>query len=162
MPLSADDLAAIYVQEEARLLAYCRRRLGDPHAAEDAACAVWEELVRIAATYEDRGYAVSALLYRIAQSKCVDYWRAQHSRPTVPLAAAYGRTVCDTAADARIDALAALTTLARQNGYYAAVLLFRAQGGTLKELAAHFGITLGATKALLHRARASARAAANA
>lgn len=154
MPLSPDAVAAAYTQYATAVLAYCRQRVPDPHAAEDCASAVWVDLLRQAPTYQERGYQVGALLYRIAHSRCADYWRAQQRRSTVPLDATLVAPALDV--DGVIDALALLDELAQNRPDYAAILLAKAAGDEDREIAGRLGISPGAVKAIAHRARAAA------
>lgn len=154
MPLSPDEVAAAFVSYQRPILAFCAQRVGDATAAEDVAGEVWEDFLQAAQAYEDRGHSVSALLFRIARSRCVDYLRRQHRRPAVPLSARLAAPAPDV--DGTLDMAALLRRVAQQRPDYAAVLIAKAAGVTDVEIAARLGVSHGAVKALAHRARAAA------
>ena len=148
------DLEAAYTTYHAKLRGYVFQRIGDEHIADDILGAVWLEAVRCAPDYEDRGWPVSAWLFRVAQSRVIDTARKGARRPS--------RVLLET--DAAPDTFDALESRLDASGVIAAkwerltlpqrrVLVLRFWHDlSLGETAERLGVTTGAVKALQHRA----------
>ena len=160
--LSPDEVAAAYARYQRPILAFCTQRLNDPAAAEDCASAVWEDFVRKAPAYEDRGHPVSTLLFHIARNKCVDHVRLSTRRPASVLVDCHRAPDVFGEVEATIDAAALLAALGRRQPRWASVLVGKVLGHTNAELAAQLGVSVGIVKALVHRAQAAARKAEHA
>lgn len=158
MPLSSDDIAAAYARYHGAILSYCRVRLGSLEAAEDAAGAVWEGLVRAAPTYEDRGWPVSAWLYRAANSRCVDVLRQRARRTEIPLLPHLSTQARYADVEARADAAAILERLLERQRV---ALTLDMHDYTDAEIAAALGSSVAAIKGLMHRARAVVKGTAH-
>ena len=145
------------------LLAFLRRRCGNPSDAEDAA----QDAFVNATVYlgEFRGEAtLRSWLYRLASSACTRMRRGRKGdkKTHVPfeeaLAPLAGLDDVESRLDARLGpleaALAALQPLDR------AVLLLRdGEGLSAREVATELGLTESAVKSRLHRARSAVRQA---
>jgi RNA polymerase sigma-70 factor (ECF subfamily) len=137
---------------------YVWARVGDEAVAEDLTGQVFLKALEGLPTYEPTGKPFLAWLYRIAYARIVDHWRQQERRVEVPL---------DEALPARgprpgemLDAEAewgmAIDLLAQLTDDQQDVLILRFIGEmSLSEVAETLGKTLGATKAVQHRALAS-------
>lgn len=147
--LTRDELGAAYERHAPYVLRYCRYRVGD--AAEDVAGLVWLQACERADQYEDRGYGVLAWLRVIARSRCWDYRRREQLIRMVPLLDRHATPVGSR--DAWVDALA-LVHGAGLTGAQRAVLVARAQGYKLREIAEAHDTNLSAVKAIEVRARA--------
>ncbi|ABU57097.1 MULTISPECIES: sigma-70 family RNA polymerase sigma factor [Roseiflexus] len=96
-PLSDSDLikraqdgdhaafAQIYDRYAQPLYRYIYFRIGDPDLAEDLRAEVFLRAFEGLDRYEDRGWPLSAWLYRIARDRTVDVIRRRRLRQTVPL-----------------------------------------------------------------------------
>lgn len=153
MSLSADRLTDAYVTYHERLLRFCCTLCGNEAQAQDVVAQVWYELVRMADRYEDRGYPLSAWLFQAARSRCIDAQRVAQRRPTVPL---HGSDVQAHAEPFDVRVIATVQVqhlLHRLSTRHAQVLYLRfIDDRSLPETAQLLGLTLGATKALQHRA----------
>lgn len=156
--MDAEAFAAAYVAHRARIERYCMVRLGDPDVAADVAQAVWLEAWERRGTYEDRGHPITAWLYPIARSRCVDRGRVLSRWRLVPLVDIHPAPDPIAAAETRVAIAAVLAAVATPAQRQA--LALRAAGYTLAEVAAAMGLTLGATKALIHRGMEAVRRAA--
>ncbi|MDW8213161.1 MAG: sigma-70 family RNA polymerase sigma factor [Roseiflexaceae bacterium] len=145
--------AQIYDRYAQPLYRYIYFRIGDPDLAEDLQAEVFLRAFESLDRYEDRGWPLSAWLYRIARDRTVDVIRRRRLRQTVPLESWSG--ACDgpdREIDARLDCeelqrlLDDLTDDQRQVIY----LRFLADL-SIQEVALRLGRSEGAVKALQHR-----------
>lgn len=145
--------AQIYDRYAQPLYRYIYFRIGDPDLAEDLRAEVFLRAFESLDRYEDRGWPLSAWLYRIARDRTVDVIRRRRLRQTVPLESWSG--ACDgpdREVDARLDCeelqrlLHDLTDDQRQVIY----LRFMADL-SIQEVALRLGRSEGAVKALQHR-----------
>lgn len=153
MPLTHDAFASAYERHARGVLAYCRLRVGD--AAEDVAQQVWLQAWERRESYEDRGLPLTAWLFRIAQSRCVDAHRVAIRRPTTELQEWHAE-VADGYGD--VDAGIDVTQLLRHARLTAAqrrAVMFRLHDWTVDEAAWAMDTTIGSYKALLFRAKAN-------
>lgn len=142
----------------AKILLYIRRRVNDPHLAEDLAA---ETFTRALAA-QARGHAAPRKpirwLYRIAHNLVVDHYRARERRPAyVALCLAAPRLVVeDQALDIAVNAERrawlqfALPYLTQQDQ---TVIALRLQGYPFSDIAAEIGLSTGAVKAAYHRGK---------
>ncbi len=77
--------AQIYHRYAQPLYRYIYFRLGDADLAEDLRAEVFLRVFESLDRYEDRGWPLSAWLYRIARDRTVDVIRRSRLRQTVPL-----------------------------------------------------------------------------
>ncbi|MCS6840702.1 MAG: RNA polymerase sigma factor [Roseiflexus sp.] len=145
--------AQIYDRYAQPLYRYIYCRVGDPDLAEDVRADVFLRAFESLDRYEDRGWPLSAWLYRIARDRTVDVIRRRRLRQTVPLESWSG--ACDgpdREIDVRLDCeevrrlLHDLTDDQRQVIY----LRFVADL-SIQEVALRLGRSEGAVKALQHR-----------
>lgn len=156
---AGDDHAfsAMVTRFEPALLAYARQLLGGAH--HDAEECVQDTFVRAlrALRASDRPMALKPWLYAILRNRCLDQLRKPNRGTDLAL---MEPVLFDVSADphaalVRSDDLrelvGALNRLpARQR---AALLMHELEGASHADIAAHLRVSVGATKALVHRAR---------
>jgi RNA polymerase sigma-70 factor (ECF subfamily) len=155
------DLSAAFETHAPKLRAYILIRVGDQTIADDLVSQVFESACRQASRYQDRGFAVSAWLYRIAHSRIVDHYRVVRRR-------GYDSSLDDCvvsddggmqALESRLSAaplIAAIEQLATEQRRV--IVLRFLLDRQLSEVAAQLGISTGAVKAHQHRALGRLRA----
>ena len=137
---------------------YVWARVADEAVAEDLTAQVFLKALEGLPTYEPMGKPFQAWLYRIAYARIVDHWRRRENQVNVPLDGTLPSR--DPRPGELLEAEAewgmAIDLLARLTDDQQDVLILRFIGEmTLLEVAGTLGKTLGATKALQHRALAS-------
>ena len=141
-----------------RLLSYCRRIVGSDGAAED----VLQQALLQAWVAIGRGTEVTdprAWLYRIVHNVAISSVR--RVSPVLELADADIMSETDHEAEQRIAVRAALAGLAALPALQREVMLSTAvDGRSYDEIATELGLTSGAVRGLLYRARSTLRAAA--
>lgn len=163
-------------RHQERLLRVCRRMLGDPEAARDAAQEVFLKAYRSAGSYQPRG-KVYTWLYRIAVNHCLNLLRRRRLVRFLPWSgigggeAGAGREAPPF--DPATDAPAADERLASRQRWQrvqralsdlpatqrAVVTLVRFEGLSYKETAEVLEVTVGAVESRLFRAMRSLEAA---
>jgi RNA polymerase sigma-70 factor, ECF subfamily len=143
----------IYERYSAAIYRYIYFRVGEAELAEDLQAEVFLRMLEGIHRYEERGWSISAWLYRIAHDRMVDTLRRRRTRKHVPLDTWGG--CCDgpeNAVSAQLDyeevnrTLNDLTTDQRQ------VIQLRFMADmSVQEVARTLGRTEGAVKALQHR-----------
>ena len=156
--------AALVARHRPMLVALCRRRLGDPGLAEDAAQeAVLQAMVGLDRL--ERPERFGAWLGGIGLNVC-RRWRRDQVREEWSLAALTGgRAAPDPMPASPAEAAEAAETARRVRravgrlpaGQRAAVVLFYLVGMAHREVAAALGIGVGAVKTRLHKGRAALR-----
>jgi DNA-directed RNA polymerase specialized sigma24 family protein len=146
------DLATAYEQHAAQIRRYvaCRVPLED---IDDVCSTVWLSAARDAATYEERGYAITAWLYCIARSRCADHARLAARRREI--AAIVPLTERSALYDAPVEPCDLLW--GRLSTRHQRVLWLCAAGYDMYAAARILGTTPAAYKAVLHRAREKAK-----
>ena len=137
---------------------YAYARVRDATVAEDLTAQVFLKAFEGLPNYEPRGAPFSAWLYRIAHARTVDYWRQQQRRQEVGLLESLPATdpqpedivVAKSEWKAAVDLLAQLTDDQRD-----VIILRFIEDMSLAEVAEALDKTVGAVKALQHRALAS-------
>jgi RNA polymerase sigma-70 factor (ECF subfamily) len=147
-------LGAIYERYAPGIFRYVYYRLGDPELARDIQSEVFLRMLEGIGSYEDRGWPISAWLYRIAHARTVDALRRRGRQPNVPLepwsALADGP---EEDLELSADKAALRRGMARLNESQRRVLTLRfIYGLSLEETARQLGRTLGSVKSLQHRA----------
>jgi RNA polymerase sigma-70 factor, ECF subfamily len=153
-------LGRIYEQYAHAIYRYIYSRVRDAQLAEDLTADVFLRMIETIDRYEDRGWPISAWLYRIAHDRVIDTLRRKRRRLQIPLED-WGES-CDD------PDIAACLSAEHQNlrGYFfrlthsqRTVLWLRfVDECSLQEVASKLGISEGAVKALQHRGlRALAR-----
>jgi RNA polymerase sigma-70 factor (ECF subfamily) len=143
----------IYERYAAAIYRYIYFRVGEAELAEDLQAEVFLRMLEGIHRYEERGWSISAWLYRIAHDRMVDTLRRRRTRKHVPLDTWGGS--CDgpeNAISAQLDyeevnrTLNDLTTDQRQ-----VIQLRFLADMSVQEVARTLGRTEGAVKALQHR-----------
>jgi RNA polymerase sigma-70 factor, ECF subfamily len=147
-------LSAIYERYAPGIFRYVYYRLGDAELARDIQSDVFVRMLESIGSYEDRGWPISAWLYRIAHARTVDALRRIDRQPQVPL------EPWDLLTDGPEDDLergseraAVRRAMARLSDSHRRVLTLRfVYGLSLEETSRQMGRTLGSIKSLQHRA----------
>ena len=143
----------IYERYSGPIYRYIYYRIGEAELAEDLQAEVFLRMIEGMERYEDRGWPISAWLYRIAHDRTIDTLRRRRNRQHVPLEAWTG--TCDgpdSTIEVRLDhedlkrMLGDLTDDQRQVIH----LRFMADM-SVQEVAKQLGRTEGSVKALQHR-----------
>src|SRR4029450_8167658 len=93
----AGDHAAftqIYERYAPAIYRYIYFRIGEAELAEDLQAEVFLRMLEGIHRYEDRGWPISAWLYRIAHDRTIDTMRRRRNPQHVPLEASRGRRGC--------------------------------------------------------------------
>jgi RNA polymerase sigma-70 factor (ECF subfamily) len=158
------DAAAAYKRYARRLFVFILQRVGDPAVAEELVQDVFERMLIALPHYEERGYPLSAWLYKIAACRAVDWLRKNSRRRLYSLELAVERPGeawpdgDDTAADRQAEQRAILAALAQLPERQAEVLRLRFFDELpLADVAAQLDLSLGSVKALQHRGVAQLR-----
>jgi RNA polymerase sigma-70 factor (ECF subfamily) len=155
-----DDRAfsELYRRHVDMIYRYTYARVRDATVAEDLTAQVFLKAFEGLPNYQPRGAPFSAWLYRIAHARTVDYWRQQQRRKEVVLLDSMPATaplpedvvVARSEWDAAVDLIAQLTNDQRD-----VIILRFIEEMSLAEVADTLDKTVGAVKALQHRALAS-------
>lgn len=156
--LDPQALASIYDAYYDEIYRYTYRRVGDQETACDLAATVFHRLLQ--ALHDQRGpeRSLRAWLYRTAHNAIVDYYRRAQHRRHLPLEDNVLIAASDPAQEASVrlgvervrEAMARLTPDQQQ-----VIGLKFLQGLTNQEVADLLNKTVGAVKALQHRALAA-------
>jgi RNA polymerase sigma-70 factor (ECF subfamily) len=153
-----DAVGELYRRHVDMIYRYAYARLRDVTLAEDMTAQVFLKALEGLETYQPRGVPFRSWLYRIAHARIVDHWRRQTRHPevmlvdTMPVAEPSPEDVvmAQSQWETAIDLLDALTDDQRD------VIIMRfLEELSLAEIAKALGKTVGAVKALQHRALAS-------
>ncbi|HEX2038520.1 MAG TPA: RNA polymerase sigma factor [Acidimicrobiales bacterium] len=145
--------AAICEQHRARLVAYCRRRLGTPHDAEDAA---HEALVRAYRAMEGFDHSTDAWpwLRTIAGRVCTDMQRRAARAPAPGFVDGYAADDVHDEVVSRLRADIVDDAIDRLSPRYRSVLLLREYGGwSYDDIARAHGKSLSSVRSILTRGR---------
>jgi len=168
---NAAELSAAFEQYRERIRRYVQSLTRSPAEAEELTQEVFLRAHRNFDSLRERG-ALSGWLYRIATNVAVDWLRQQ---PQVPRQASDDET--DAAGEPIDTSGQTLQTIVEQkemsecvqayleqlsDDYRAAIILHDIEGMTAPEMAQLLGITVGAVKIRLHRARKKLEEALNA
>jgi RNA polymerase sigma-70 factor (ECF subfamily) len=137
---------------------YIWTRVRETTVAEDLTGSVFLKALEALPTYEPSGKPFLAWLYRIAYARIVDHWRQQERRTEVPLLETLPAREPQPheVLEAEADWGRAMELIAQLTDDQQDVLILRFIGDmSLTEVAETLGKTLGATKALQHRALAA-------
>lgn len=151
-------IAELYTGHVDAIYRYIWPRVRDEAIAEDLTAQVFLKALEGLPGYEPSGKPFLAWLYRIAYARVVDHWRKQERRATLPLDETLpaGEPRPGALLEAEDDWITAIDLLARLTDDQQEVLMLRFIGEmSLSEVAEVMGKTLGATKAVQHRALAS-------
>lgn len=147
-------LTAIYERYAPGIYRYIYYRLGDAELARDVQSDVFLRMLEGIGGYEDRGWPISAWLYRIAHARTVDALRRRDRHPQAPLEPWSLLTDGpDEGVELSADRAAVRRALARLGDSQRRVLSLRfIYGLSLEETARQMGRTVGSIKSLQHRA----------
>jgi RNA polymerase sigma-70 factor (ECF subfamily) len=155
-----DDRAfsELYRRHVDMIYRYTYARVRDATVAEDLTAQVFLKAFEGLENYQPRGAPFSAWLYRIAHARTVDYWRQQQRRQEVVLLdnlparspSPEDVVVAKSEWKAAVDLLSQLTDDQRD-----VIILRFIEEMSLAEVADTLDKTVGAVKALQHRALAS-------
>ena len=155
---NTDAVGELYRRHVDMIYRYTYARLRDVTLAEDMTAQVFLRALEGLDTYEPRGVPFRSWLYRIAHARIVDHWRRQARHPEVMLADTMPAmepspetvVMAQSQWETAVDLLDALTDDQRD------VIIMRfLEELSLAEIAKALGKTVGAVKALQHRALAS-------
>lgn len=146
-------LTAIYERYSPAIYRYIYYRVGDVELAEDLRAEVFLRMLEGIHRYEDRGWPLSAWLYRIAHDRTVDTLRRRRTRVQLPLENWNGTSDGpESAVDIRLDCEEVRHTINRLTDDQRKVIQMRfMQEMSVQEVAKVLGRTEGAVKALQHR-----------
>jgi RNA polymerase sigma-70 factor (ECF subfamily) len=151
-------IGELYTDHVDAIYRYVWPRVRDDAIAEDLTAQVFLKALEALPAYEPSGKPFLAWLYRIAYARVVDHWRKQERRATLPLDDSLPAREPRPAErlEAEDDWVTAVDLLAQLTDDQQQVLMLRFIGEmSLSEVAETVGKTVGATKALQHRALAS-------
>jgi RNA polymerase sigma-70 factor (ECF subfamily) len=137
---------------------YVASRVRDKAVAEDLTAQVFVGMLEGLPTYQPRGKPFLCWLYRIACARTADYWRKVQRRKEVDLDESWvaSQDRPEALLEAEADWLTAMDLLAQLSDDQQDVLILRFVGElSLVEVAETLAKSVGATKALQHRALAS-------
>jgi RNA polymerase sigma-70 factor (ECF subfamily) len=143
----------IYERYSAAIYRYIYFRVGEAELAEDLQAEVFLRMLEGMERYEDRGWPISAWLYRIAHDRTIDTMRRRRKRQHVPLEAWTG--ICegpDSAVEVRLvhEELKRMLDDLTDDQRQVIHLRFMADM-SVQEVARRLGRTEGSVKALQHR-----------
>lgn len=149
-----EALSAIYERYAPAIYRYIYFRVGDAELARDIHSDVFVRVLEGIGRYEDRGWAISAWLYRIAHARTIDALRRKERHAQVRLEPwdllADGP---EEKVDGQVDRAAVRRAFGRLGESQRRVLTLRfVYCLSLEETARQMGRTVGSIKALQHRA----------
>lgn len=143
----------IYERYAPAIYRYIYFRLGEAELAEDLQAEVFLRMLEGIHRYEDRGWPISAWLYRIARDRTIDVMRRRRKRQQVPLEAWGG--CCDGpehSVGAQLEYEELTRTLDELTSEQRQVIQLRFLAEmSIQEVAQKLGRTEGSVKALQHR-----------
>ncbi|NJO84580.1 MAG: sigma-70 family RNA polymerase sigma factor [Blastochloris sp.] len=146
-------VSQIYERHAAGIYRYIYFRVREAELAEDIQADVFVRMLEGIHRYEDRGWPISAWLYRIAHDRTIDMIRRRGRRQQVPLEWCNGS--CDGPEDkvtAQMEHEELRHTLKDLTNDQREVILMRFMADmSIHEVAEKLGRTEGSVKALQHR-----------
>jgi RNA polymerase sigma-70 factor (ECF subfamily) len=146
-------LTTIYERYSPAIYRYIYYRVGDAELAEDIRAEVFLRMLEGMGRYEDRGWPLSAWLYRIAHDRTVDTLRRRRTRAQLPLEAWAGTSDGpESTIDVQLDWEELHRTINRLTEDQRKVIQMRfLMDMSVQEVAYALGRSEGAVKALQHR-----------
>ena len=151
-------LSELYRRHVDAIYRYVHLRVGDPTVAEDLTAEVFLRALEGLGEYRYTGVPLIAWLYRIARARTADHWRRAGRYQEIELSDKIAATGSDpeVIASARIERSDLVVVLRRLTDNQQQVIILRfVEEMSLAQAAAVMGKTVGAIKALQHRALAS-------
>jgi RNA polymerase sigma-70 factor (ECF subfamily) len=151
-------ISALYQANVDVVYRYIWARVRDENIAEDLTQQVFLKSLEGLPSYTHTGKPYLAWLYRISYARIVDYWRQQERRMEVPLDEALPAMEPRPGELLEVEAdwATAMDLVAQLTDDQQEVLMLRFIGEmSLSQVAETVGKTIGATKAIQHRALAS-------
>ncbi|MEE9618046.1 MAG: sigma-70 family RNA polymerase sigma factor [Anaerolineae bacterium] len=151
-------LGELYRRHVDAIYRYVHLRVGDPTVAEDLTAEVFLRALEGLGEYRYTGVPLIAWLYRIARARTADHWRRAGRYQEIELSDKIAATGSDpeVIASARIERSDLVAALRRLTDNQQQVIILRfVEEMSLAQAAAVMGKTVGAVKALQHRALAS-------
>jgi RNA polymerase sigma-70 factor (ECF subfamily) len=143
-----EEFTAIYEANKSRVYSTALRILANPADAEDVTQEVFLKAWNKLENFEGRSQ-VSTWLYRITVNRCLDLLRKRKRQQTVPIEEAMGSVANPSNLKQVIESF--IPTL--PPGYRTVFVLHDIQGLKHHEIAKQIGISEGACKSQLHKAR---------
>lgn len=149
-----EAISAIYERYAPAIFRYIYYRLGDAELARDVQSEVFLRMLEGIASYQDRGWPISAWLYRIAHDRTIDALRRRDRQPQVSLEPWSALTDGpDEGLELSADRAALRRAFKHLGDSQRQVLHLRfVYGLSLEETARQMGRTVGSIKSLQHRA----------
>jgi RNA polymerase sigma-70 factor, ECF subfamily len=151
----AEAVTVLYRRHAPVIYRYLYVRLSDRNAAEDLTGEVFLKMIEGLPRYEDRGMPFGAWLFRIAHDRLVDHFRRNNLRQHEPLLDTLpdSEDGTESAALRRVEHHTLLGLLSGLTEEQQLALQLRfIEGHSLEETASLMQKTVGAIKALQHRA----------
>lgn len=151
----ADAFSELYRRHVDQIYRYVLARVGDRSTAEDLTSEVFVRTLEGLDGYEQRGTPLISWLYRIANARVIDHWRAGKRHDAL----IDSRTIEDSIEMPRGDVIAyeelarSLKKLTREQ--QEVIILKFVEGYSISDIAQLTGRGKGAVKSLQHRALAS-------
>lgn len=148
-------LSTIYEIYAPKIYRYIYYRVGDAELARDLQSDVFLRMLEGIARYEDRGWSISAWLYRIAHDRTIDTLRRHERTHTIPLDAwvEEGEDQHD-ALELNAERTALLRAMCQLSPNQVQVLRLRySYDLSIQETARQMGRSQGSIKSLQHRAQ---------
>jgi RNA polymerase sigma-70 factor (ECF subfamily) len=151
-------ISELYRRHVDTIYRYIHLRVGDPIVAEDLTAEVFLKMLEGLGKYHYTGVPLIAWLYRIARARTADHWRRARRRQETALSDQIAAAGADpdaivSARSERVDLAAALRRLT--DDQQQVIILRFVEEMSLAQAAAVMGKSVGAVKALQHRALSS-------
>ena len=147
------DAGQIYEEFQPKVRAYVRRKIHDPHDAEDLVSAVFMKVVQKLDTFDPAKASVSTWVYTITRNIVTDYFRTQRSMVAFEDYMLDETELTDDALDSLADALMSLKEKERD-----LIVLHYYSGHTLKTVAEMMGMSYINAKVIHKKALTSLQA----
>ena len=135
---------------------FIRRRVADPHSAEDILQDVFLKIHTRITTLQQHDHA-AAWIYQIARNAIADYYRAQRPTSAVPETLAMPDPLSETDAVRELLPCVAAMVDALPDVYREALRLTEYEGLSQKQLSERLGISFSGAKSRVQRARSKLR-----
>jgi RNA polymerase sigma-70 factor (ECF subfamily) len=149
-----EALSAIYERYAPGIYRYVYYRVGDPELARDLQSDVFVRMLESIGSYQERGWPISAWLYRIAYARTIDVLRRSDRRNQLPLEP---WDLLSEGPEQDLDQSEERAAVRRAMGrlidaHRTVITLRFIYGLTLEETGRQLGRSVGSVKSLQHRA----------